>query len=454
MTAIFAFFLTSSRHPSVFQRQADAALAKRSFQKASDLYRKASEGYVARGDANAGKILREKSLRYGTTIRWFVRRPAVPDRSQMAIHEPRNGCYLGANIEREEATHDPQAFNNLVQKHHAIFFRYRAYGAVFPKEEAEYLSRAKSAMQIAFEPTSLVQVRDDDYLRRFALDCRNSGIPIFLRFASEFNGSWTRYHGDPEAYKAAFRTVSGVMHRMAPNVAMVWCPNEIPEEPIDRYYPGTDAVDWVGVNFYSVIYNDADRSRGAEWRRPTDQIDYVYRKYAARHPIMVGEWAATHLSSVDRVPRPDFAIRKIRQFYATAPLLYPRLKAINWLSFNALKFAKSDRQLNDYSLYDNDAVASAYSVEVRRDWYVDRIGEEAVVRWVELKTGEKPKERDRVAVAFRSYDPAVRLLVKADGKAIYSGRDEAVAEFDAVSAKGWTAVLTDIKGKIAGRSVR
>ncbi|CAN5606583.1 hypothetical protein BH11ARM2_BH11ARM2_30020 [soil metagenome] len=454
MTIIIASLLAISTHPSVYQRQADAALAQGSYQAASDLYQKASLGYAAKGDPNAAVILRERSLRYGTTIRWFVRRPVEGASGPLAVHEPVAGCYLGANIEREEATHDPQAFNNLVQKHHAMFFRYRAYSVAFPKREAEYLGHAKSGMQIAFEPSSLAKVRDNDYLRRFALDCRNSGIPIFLRFASEFNGLWTPYHADPEAYKAAFRTVAGVMHRTASNVAMVWCPNEIPQEPIDRYYPGQTAVDWVGVNFYSVIYNDADRSRGAEWRWPTDQIDYVYRKYSGRHPIMVGEWAATHLSSVDHVERPDFAIRKIRQFYAVAPLLYPRLKAINWLSFNALKYARGDRQLNNYSLYDSDPVASAYAAEVHRDWYVDRVGGNAIYRWVELGPKEKPKTGDHIAIYFRSYDPAARLTVKADDKTISTDGGEAVTEFDAPDATRWEATLNDSKGKPAGRSNR
>ncbi|RYG33964.1 hypothetical protein EON81_16855 [bacterium] len=453
MNMLFPLALSLQTHPSIYQRKGDAALASGKYQVASDLYRKGSEGYAKQGDLNASKILREKSLRYGTTIRWFKRK-RIFRTGPLAIHEPTFGCYLGVNIEREEATKTPQAFNDLVGKHHATFFRYRAYGMPFPKREALELKRAKSGMQIAFEPLSLDKVRDDAYLRAFANDCRDSGIPIFLRFASEFNGAWTPYHRDPEAYKTAFRTVARVMHSIAPNVAMVWCPNEIPEAPIERYYPGKEAVDWVGVNFYSVIYNDADRSRGAEWRWPTDQLDYVYRKYATRHPIMVGEWAATHMSSVDRAARPDFAMRKIRQFYATLPLLYPNVKAVHWLSFNALKFARGERQLNNYSLFDDGSVANAYYGEIASDWYLENVpAERAPESWREVPAGSTLAPGDQVAVFFRSYGPT-RLTVKADGKTVYSAWSEPVAQFEALKAAKWEAVLIDAKGKVAGRSRR
>ncbi|RYG47010.1 hypothetical protein EON79_08570 [bacterium] len=446
--------LAIDTHPTALQRKGDAALGAKQYQLASDFYRQSAEAYAKRGDPNTAKILKERALRYGTTIRWFVKRRTFRT-GILAIHEPTFGCYVGANIEREEKTRSPKVFNKLTGKHHAIYFRYRAYGMPFPKDNAAMLKRAQSGLQIAFEPSSLAKVRDDDYLRRFAQDCRKSGIPIFLRFASEFNGTWTPYSGDPEAYKRAFRTVAKVMHATAPNVAMVWCPNEIPEAPIDRYYPGREAVDWVGVNFYSVIYNDANRSRGAEWRWPTDQLDYVYRKYASRHPMMIGEWAATHMSSVDRVPRPDFAVRKIRQLYRTLPLLYPNVKAVHWLSYNALKFARGGRQLNDYSLFDSAPVAKIYGQEVSRDWYLDTVMDGRVPgAWREVRSPDRIPAGAQVAISFRSYDPASRVTVTADGRNVYADKKEAVAEFDAVAAKKWTAVVTDSTGKVAGQSVR
>ena len=158
------------------------------------------------------------------------------------------------------------------------------------------------------------------------------------------NGDWTAstYGGNPALYRQKFQLVASVMHSVAPNVALVWCPNEIPEATIPSYFPGDDAVDWVGVNFYSVLYTDGDRARAADWRNPVDALDYVYRTYSPLHPIMVGEWAATHRSVEDSEDRDDFAISKIQQFYSELPLRYPRVKAVNWLSMNTMRYAEEE----------------------------------------------------------------------------------------------------------------
>jgi hypothetical protein len=439
-----AFLVLGQENAAGLKNAADRLLAAGKYQAASEAFAKAADAFDRKGDPNAGQVLRERSLRWRTQIRFFVRRPASTQ--GLAKWEPAAGCYIGANIEREEAARTPARFNAKTVPH-AIFFRYRGYGVDFPSEEARVLRRMTCGIQIAFEPKSYAEVADDRYLRKFARDARASKIPVFLRLASEMNGRWTVYHRDPAAYRAMFRRVAAVMHRDAPNVAMVWCPNEIPREPIDQYYPGADAVDWVGVNFYSVIYNDADRAREASWRWPTDQVKYVYDRYSARHPIMVGEWAASHRSSVDGIARPEFAITKIQQFYRSIPFLYPRLKAVHWLSYNALKYARSSRQLNNYSLFDNPLVGAAYTFEVNRRSYLSQIQESLPDGWREVRPGLTPVVGEPLAVWFRSYDAAATLEMEAPtGRASSTGP---VVMITKVPEGRATFTVRDGKGRVA-----
>ncbi len=106
--------------------------------------------------------------------------------------------------------------------------------------------------------------------------------PTFVRFAHEMNGSWYPWSQDPVAYVAAFRRVATAVHDRSPGSAMVWAPNQgngypftggpfaaaagsgpIPaldtdgdgaltssDDPYEPYYPGDDAVDWVGMSLY------------------------------------------------------------------------------------------------------------------------------------------------------------------------------------------------------------
>lgn len=419
LASLLTFALLHQGHPATYRRQADAFLAEGKYEAAADAFLKAAEGFAKRGDPNAAIVCRDYANRYRTSMRLF--RKAPPSGGALARHEPAAGMILGANIEREDSSRDYQVFNNWIGRWHAMFFRYRRYGMPFPKDDALRAKRAKAALQIAFEPRSLAEVRNDDYLRRFAEDAAASGIPLFLRFAGEMNGSWVSYGGDPVAYKRAFQLVSAVMRERAPNVAMVWCPNWTPDDKVDAYYPGREAVDWVGVNFYSVIFADADRQRPSEWRFPTDHVDAIYQRYSAAHPIMVGEWAATHMSSVDRKLRPDFAIRKIREFFGTAPLLYPRLKAASWLSFNAFKYAREERQLNNYSLMDVPEIARAYAAATDDSYFVTRWEgslKPADHRWVEVPAGQPVRPGEALRVWYRSYSPEIELEVRAGTRPI------------------------------------
>ena len=58
------------------------------------------------------------------------------------------------------------------------------------------------------------------------------------------NGGWTRYGQDPLLYKIKWGIVHDVMARYAPNVAMVWCVNNIPERTIEKFYPAMST--WIG----------------------------------------------------------------------------------------------------------------------------------------------------------------------------------------------------------------
>jgi hypothetical protein len=74
--------------------------------------------------------------------------------------------------------------------------------------------------------------------------------PAFIRIGYEFNGFWNGYQ--PETYKAAWkRIVERLRGHGLENVATIWC---IGAETPDymKYYPGDDAVDWWGIDLFSI----------------------------------------------------------------------------------------------------------------------------------------------------------------------------------------------------------
>jgi beta-mannanase len=67
------------------------------------------------------------------------------------------------------------------------------------------------------------------------------------------NGDWVAWHRDPQLYVEKWRLLARLVRELAPNVALVWTPFFVGDDsvPLERYYPGDDYVDWVGIIFYS-----------------------------------------------------------------------------------------------------------------------------------------------------------------------------------------------------------
>ena len=447
---------------------------------AAALYRREAEVYRRNGDFNGAKVEELKADRYSSDLQVFVEPPRHLGKPMplhpVARYEPLSGCYIGAFIDRDErlgrrfldegsqAHQSPDAFARVTGKKHASVFWYLAYGKRFPASWVYRLQDRKVAAHIAWEPNDgLDWVDDDAYLNDFARAAGRTNAPIFLRFASEMNGSWTRYGADPLQYKIKWAIVQRAMARYAPNVAMVWCVNSIPEEPIAKFYPGDEYVDWVGVNCYSVPYHDNDPRRGALRENPADLLKFVYNHYARSKPLMVCEYGASHRGAADNVERPEWAARKLREMYAALPRLYPRIKAIQLYDMNNLVWAEAGRQLSNYSVTDSDTVLAAYAQAIRPEYFLSTLGEEegAPAPLFRLTPGAVVPARLasngilRVSAWARCYSDRFAVEYALDGRTIARFNEFGTFETTVPGAgsglRTLTATLTDDRGNVTVR---
>lgn len=289
--------------------------------------------------------------------------------------EPVKGNYLGAYVLQDEyIDKDMLRFNEVTGKQHASFFRYVGYGKPFPKAWVEEVKAAGAIPHIAFEPNNgLDAVQDDEYLKQWAIDARDSGVPIFLRFASEMNGTWTQYSGKSDLYKAKWRMVHSVFNKIAPNVAFVWTVFTFPESTIEKFYPGDKYVDWVGVNIYNVIYHNDNARVKADHEDPLELLDYVYNKFSHAKPIQISEFGASHFNTTDGKYYISFAQSKIRRMYQYLPMLYPRVKSIFYFDVNNLVNAPEGRKINDYSVTNDPNVLATYSKWTNHEHYLNAV---------------------------------------------------------------------------------
>ncbi|WP_223067418.1 glycoside hydrolase family 26 protein [Paenibacillus caui] len=290
----------------------------------------------------------------------------------LAKHEPENGAYLGAYVLQNSAIDfSMKKFNELTGRKSVSYFKYVGYGKPFPTGWVNNVISVGGFPHIALEPNGgLDEVKDNEYLREFAKAAKATGVPVFLRFASEMNGTWTNYSEDPEQYKEKWKLVHEVMKQEAPNVAMVWTVLAMPEEHIDEFYPGDEYVDWVGVNVYSVKYHNDHSYEKADFEDPLDLLNYVYTRYSHSKPIQISEFGATHYSVTDSKQDNAFAIRNIQRFYGAIPDKYPRVKAIYYFDVNNIKEYNEARRINDYSVTTEPDILSAYAEAIDHPYYL------------------------------------------------------------------------------------
>lgn len=307
----------------------------------------------------------------GTTI-FLHKKDVLP-----AKYEPRDGLYLGGYVIQDEYIDTSMnVFNELAGKNHASYFRYVGYGKPFPKEWVEEVKLVGGFPHIAWEPNDgLEKVKDDEYLRQFAKDASDAGVPILLRYASEMNGNWTAYSGDPELYLEKWKLVHDVMEEEAPNVMMLWNVFTMPEQSIAKYYPGDEYVDYVGVNIYNVVYHNDRLEDLSDFEDPLRLLDYVYNTFSDTKPIVIGEFGATNYTVTDGLYHVDFAVEKIQRMYKYLPELYPRVKMIYYFDVNNLVNAPEGRKINNYAITENERITNAYRTNVKKDVYLSSVQE-------------------------------------------------------------------------------
>lgn len=361
------------------------------------------------GDPQAAEVEQRRARRLETDVALAVPGP-VPPPHHLAKFEPAAGCYLGV-LDGEGGSAD--AFAERAGRHLALAFEYDAYGRPFPRRWVQRQASQGRAVQIAWEPNNIDAVGDDDYLERWADDAGQTGVPIFLRFGGEMNGAWTPWGRDPAAYRRAFRLVHDVMARRAPNVAMVWAPNAIPLENLDRYFPGDDVVDWVGISLYIVRFYDDDLQRPAWQDHPLTFIAPFYQKYAARHPLCLVEWGVTRRSRVEGADADPFAAARIEDLFSALKVRFPRLKMACAFDRNNLAGARAGRRLNDYSLPAGSLALAAYQQATSDPYFLTSVGDPAAggspYAYRRLNGRLPPKYTGLVAVSVSTYalDPVL-----------------------------------------------
>ncbi len=336
-----------------------------------------------------------------------------------------NGVYLGAIIKTGKT---PRSYNYNLAKKSALFMEFFRFPDILTNqnEKDKITSFINSCLGSHAIPSLTLEsyrtdLNDSDVLNNYTIDQINTladyldsfGVPMFLRWNHEMNGSWHDWSHKPSLYVQKFDEFAAIIHARAPNVAMVWAPNEASDYPFDvsdmtpgiyfdemdtngdgqitssddpysPWYPADISVDWVGLSVYhwGKVNNqpgfnvkpsagDFDKAMGY-----TGNLVNFHDTYStSTQPMMIAETAALFIHSLWDIN--DDWNHHVKEewlsqiFHGSNASKYPNLKAVFW--FNEEKYegnVHGDDKFVDWRLWGDPFLVFSYINATNSSFYI------------------------------------------------------------------------------------
>jgi len=155
----------------------------------------------------------------------------------------------------------------------------------------------------------------DTALAQWAIDAKNTNIPLLVEFGTEVNGNWfpwngqyngagtTSGYGDPnipdgaERFRDAYRHIIDICNTNNANNITWFFHVDAYSEPdekwneIGNYYPGDNYIDWLGVSIYG------PQEKNEDYQEFSEILNDVYPSLVAlsNKPIAILEFAITEM---------------------------------------------------------------------------------------------------------------------------------------------------------------
>ena len=345
------------------------------YQKSGEWYIKAIEPNQYMNFTDAVKISELKSRLYTPDINLYKQTHS----SQIyfgAKNEHETGMLWGVTSDSE--TRSSFSNESMTMIYHDYGKEFNKYMETFMQEAVDSNIAIEFALNVANEAAAIPYIKSQEAWLDSFINMLNkyNSVPIYLRFAGEVN-AWQN-QPNPEEFKDAFRFVADKIHSRAPHVAVVYGINFVSDwnGDFNKYYPGDEYVDWIGVSLYMNKYFQGqqavtDQQKISEQMffagnaaEPVQIMKEIVELYGDKKPIMVFESGAAHHTRTLGEYSTDWAIKRTNELMAYLPMVYPQIKIIGY--FNTIM----PNENQDYALTTNDELRATFTSLVTAPNYI------------------------------------------------------------------------------------
>ena len=264
----------------------------------------------------------------------------VLEEIQSGKYEPEVGIYTGAYVQKDDNIQgDILAYESLIGQEQTF--------KVFTYEPDKGISKQDILRCIAQKKTPYIKILlGSDYdltpLYQFIFDIRESyHTPIFIELYPLTEKAYSI-----SMYKETYQRAYEILHKYLTDIVVVWSTDETRVVDMALYYPGNSYVDWAGINVYIPRYKSGERYI----YEGTNSLDYWYKTFQAKKPMLVSALAISHFSRVDHTYTIEETKDQLSLFYDDILEIYPRLKGIIYMDVDMADISKKGQE--DYRLTD------------------------------------------------------------------------------------------------------
>jgi len=213
------------------------------------------------------------------------------------IYEPTDGIYLGAWLMPNESKRD---FVNKAGRH-AVFVHEMHLCEDVPAMWLLHCMAVHAVPLFMIHPP----LEDDcetpigDKITCLAERLSAFNLPMFVAFYPPGHGLI------PAEYSVIFRYARAIFLSHAPQIAFVWVAPNVYQTIRNPFFPGSDAVDWVGVPLFS-LHNDVCA---------VETFAAFYQGFQAHHPLMVLPLGVSHFTVAGHSYQISEAAAEISRMY-------------------------------------------------------------------------------------------------------------------------------------------